>query len=363
MITSKATAGMSGDGVYNRHSSFQREIVERSRSLLIAAVRQIGVVEPEFTVVDYGCGPGRNSVIAFRTVIGEYRKRSPDGVIVATHNDQIGNDWNDLFANVSGIDGYLSGDDAIRCQAAVGSFFEGVVSPRTVDLGMSFTAVQWLSGPVELRSPGTLYFADLEGEPRHRMAEIADRDWTQFLRKRAVELRSGGMLLVQCLGAVPDSAAVGGTDPGVRGLFQLMWEVASSLADDARLERGVLERFVMPQWFRTVDDARAPLDREWDLGRAFAIEELSVEPVTITFAEEYRRTGDADRYASDYTAFVRGFSERCLRDLLFAPSAGSAHSADELNDEYFSRLESRFRAEPGSHDYSVPSLTVLLRRG
>lgn len=362
MTRPKATAGMSGAGIYNRHSAMQREIVDRATDRLAGAVARIGVVEPELTVVDYGCGPGRNSAIAFRTVIGEYRKRCSEGVIVAIHNDQIGNDWNDLFANVSGADGYLSGDDAIRCQAAVGSFYDPVASPHTVDLGMSFTAVQWLSAPVELPSPDTLYFADLEGESRRRLAEIADRDWTRFLRLRAVELRPRGRLLVQCLGAVADDGAPGGADPGVRGLFRLMWEVASSLADDGRVDRDILERFVMPQWFRTVDEARAPIEREPDLARAFEIEELSVEPVAIPFAEDYRRSGDVDRYAADYTAFVRGFSERSFRDLLFAPSSRNPRATAELNEEFFSRLESRFRADPGGHDYSVRSLSVLLCR-
>lgn len=362
MTTDKATAGMSGAGAYNRHSALQRAIVERAENRLIDAVRRIGDVEPEFTVVDYGCGPGRNSVIAFRRVIDEYRKHSADGVIVAIHNDQIGNDWNDLFANVSGTDGYLSGDGAIRCQATAGSFYESVAAPGSVSLGMSFTALQWLHAAVELPSPNALFFTDLEDDSRRTLADIAARDWTQFLRKRALELRTGGRLLVQCLGAVPDPRKSTRIETGVEGLFRLLWEVASSLADEGQLDRHVLNDFVLPQWFRTVDEARAPIERETDLSRAFAIEELSIESVPLPFAEDYRRSGDADSYAAEYTAFVRGFSESTFRDRLFAPSARDTRSIAALNEAFFSRLETRFRSHPGEHDYSVWSLIVLLRR-
>lgn len=362
MTIPRATAGMSGDGVYNRHSSLQRAIVERAEHRLVEAVRRIGAVKPEFTVVDYGCGPGRNSVIAFRAVIGEYRKHSADGPIVAIHNDQIGNDWNDLFANVSGADGYLSGNTAIRSQASACSFYESVAAPASVSLGMSFTALQWLHAAVELPSPNTLYFADLEDPARRELARLAARDWAQFLRKRALELRPNGRLLVQCLGAVADPHAPGGIEPGVRGLFRLLWEVASDLADDGHVDRGVLDKFVMPQWFRTVEEARAPIEQEADLSRAFAIEELSIESVALPFAQAYRRNGDADGYAAGYAAFVRGFSESTFRDLVFAPSSGDARATAELTEEFFARLEARFRARPGEHDYAVRSLVVLLRR-
>lgn len=357
-----ATPGMSGAGVYNRNSSLQREMQKMAEDHLVTAVQRIGAVEPEFTIVDYGCGPGRNSNVAVRTAVNEYRKCSPRGKIVVIHNDQIGNDWNDLFENIAGPDGYLPDDGTVRCQASAGSFYNAVTSPDSINLGMSFTAVQWLQAAVELPSPGTLFFADLTGEPRRMLAETARRDWTQFLRNRARELRPEGRLLVQCLGAVPDDRAPGGTESGVRELFRVMWDAASNLADEGHIDRDLLDLYVMPQWFRTVNEARGPIDEESDLSRAFDVEEIFVERVALPFAEEYRHSGDAGRYAADYTAFVRAFTERTFQISLFAPSAGDARAADELNELYFSRLRSLFYAAPGEHDYAVWSLVVLLRR-
>jgi hypothetical protein len=81
------------------------------------------------------------------------------------HNDQIGNDWNGLFANVGGPNGYLHDIGKVRVEASIGSFFEPVASSGSVDLGISFSASHWLSGAVRIASPGSLFFCDLPQRP------------------------------------------------------------------------------------------------------------------------------------------------------------------------------------------------------
>ena len=299
---------------------------------------------------------------AFHTVLDEVRRRDADIQIVATHNDQIGNDWNDLFANVRGPDGYLHDVDHLRVEASVGSFFDPVASPGVIDLGMSFAAAHWLDRPVRLASPGTLFFCDVPEPARTELAVMADRNWTDFLRQRARELKPGGWLVVDALSSVPDPNDPSGLRAGGRRLYRAFWQVADGLATDGRIDRALLDEFVFPLYFRETHEIRGPLEREADLKDAFEIVELTNELLAMPTEETLEETGDVETYAGTYAGFARAFAESTLRNGLFENSTSSAGEADKLADEYFRRLQVLFAAEPGRHAFDHQIMTLVLRR-
>jgi hypothetical protein len=157
---------MVGKGFYNGHSDAQSEGIRRQEARLRDAARCLDLAGPELRLVDYGCGPGRNFVEAVHAVLDEGRRRNPDLPVVAVHNYQIGNDWSDLIANLRGPRSYLR--DAGPVRLSVGSFFAPVASADTVDLGICFAAAHWLSRPVRIASPGSLFFCDLTSRPAAR---------------------------------------------------------------------------------------------------------------------------------------------------------------------------------------------------
>jgi hypothetical protein len=55
---------MVGKGFYNRHSDAQSEGIRRQEARLRDAARRVDLAGRELRLVDYGCGPGRNSVEA-----------------------------------------------------------------------------------------------------------------------------------------------------------------------------------------------------------------------------------------------------------------------------------------------------------
>ena len=166
---SQATAGMRGKGVYDRHSEAQGQVMELQAARLRNAVRHLDLTGPEIRVLDYGCGPGRTSIMAFHVILKELQRRGTGLPIVAVHNDQTGNDWNGLLANINGQDGYLHDVDHIRVEASIGSFFEPVASPNPVDLGISFAASHWLRRGVRIASPGSLFLRLAAAGPRRSL--------------------------------------------------------------------------------------------------------------------------------------------------------------------------------------------------
>ena len=365
-----ATEGMGGEGYYDRHSEGQREGIKRQEDRLRKTVRHLDLTGPELRILDYGCGPGRNSMAVFRTVLDEIGRRDapvpheapPTRHIATMHNDLIGNDWNGLFANIAGPDGYLGDAPNIRVEASAGSFFEPVASPGSVDLGLSFGASHWLAGQVRIDSPGSLFFCDVPEPARAEIAAMADRDWTTFLRRRADELKSGGCLVVDGLGAVPDADDPSGLRAAGRGLYRALWIIAAGLAEEGRIDPAQLREFVFPVYFRRSDEMRRPIERDADLQAAFEIVEVCNELLPMPTEDALAKTGDAAAYADAYAGFVRAFAESTLMTGLFEGSTASAADAATLADDYFQRLHDLFATEPHAHGFDHQIVTLVARR-
>jgi SAM-dependent methyltransferase len=266
---------------YDRNSAAQQSLVRLQAGRIRGLVERIGQVEPEFRVVDYGCGPGTSAIDAVKPAIEAYRVRFADAPISVCHADQPGNDWNGLFALAAGPTGYLEGSTAIRCEAAVGSFYDQVATDGSVSFGTCFVASHWFNQAVRLNAPGTVWFADMTGEARTEMAAIAQRDWARFLHCRARELRPGGFMLVSTLGAVADDSEINGAAVSGRGIYRAIQDVAQGMAEDGLINRAALDSFVFGLWFMTDEEARVPLERDPQLAEAYEVEDIRVEPAPL----------------------------------------------------------------------------------
>jgi hypothetical protein len=358
----RATDGMGGRGFYDDHSEGQREGIRRQEARLRSAARNVDVSGPELRVMDYGSGPGRNSMAVVRTLIDELRGRNGTVPMVAVHNDQIGNDWSGLVANLRGPESYLRDTDNIRTEIAIGSFFDRVAGAGTVDLGTCFGAAHWLSRSVRVPSPGSLFFCDLPEPARGDVAAMADRDWTDFLRQRARELRPGGRLVIDMLATVRDPDDPSGVRAAGCRLYRAFWQVAASMAEEGRIDRTLLDGFVFPVYFRSTDEVCGPIGREDDLSARLEIVEMENERLPNPYEDDLQRTGDVAAYAAAYAGFARAFAESTLRSQLFRESSSDAAEAGALADAFFRRLQALFAAEPGLHAFDHQVLTIVLGR-
>ena len=348
---------------YNAHSSAQQSIVATRAATISKLVKRIGSVRPEFRIADYGCGPGISTINVARPAIEAYRELDADGPIAMCHADQPGNDWNALFTLLSGSEGYLKGRTGIRPEAAVGSFYDRMVSDESVDLATCFTASHWPSRAVHLDAPGAVWFADLQGAARREMAALARNDWVRFLQLRAQELRPGGYLLVSTLGSVPDADEANGAAASGRGIYRAIQIAAQSMADEGLLDAAVLGRFVFALWFQTEEDARVPIETNPVLSKAFEIEEVAVRPAPANAEDVFGALiGDPAAYAREYAGYTRAFADTTLHMQLFGPAAKSDEDADALATEFYRRFEALYRAHPGRYKFELWQLTVILRK-
>lgn len=358
--TRKSTEGMVD---YNRNSSAQQQHAIMQADHIRQLVGKLGRVEPELRLVDYGCGPGMSAIETVRPAIEAYRAQFADAPIAVCHSDQSGNDWNALFALVSGPDGYLPDNGPLRIEAAIGSFYDRLVAESSVSLGTCFFASHWLSHAVRLDAPGTVLFNDLQGAARAQLAEMARRDWVTFLRHRVAELQTGGYLLVSALGSVPDAAEANGAAVAGRGIYRAMQVVAQSMADDGMLDGDVLNGFVFSLWFLTEAEASEAISGDPVLAAACEIDHLAVTPAPKNPDDLFKdEIGDPAEYARLYVGYTKAFADSSLRTQLFEPSAQTPEAADDLADEFYRRLDALCRAHTDTYACEIWHLTVALRR-
>jgi hypothetical protein len=353
---------MKGEGYYDAHSEYQRRVVESGD----AAIRElVGAADLDrargaFTVADYGAGTGATSADAVRVALQALRERDPDRPAAAIHNDVITNDFNAVFAAVAAKDGYLDLPGApVYPLAAAGSFFTQVLPDGTVDLGLCSNASHWFRDQPTVAPPDSMWFSDAPADVRGPLAEQAAGDWSAFLAARAAELARGGRMLVQGIGRT--QADDGTEQVSAARLLRVMWEVASTLADDGKLDHELLRDYVFAAYCRSAEEATAPAVEGGELAGELEAASATVDEVANPYWEVLQRDGDREAYAAAYTAFVRAFSESTLTLNLFGPAARGIEPG-KLCDEYFARFEAATAANPDAGRYEAWILRVAYAR-
>jgi SAM dependent carboxyl methyltransferase len=352
---------MQGSGAYDDASEYQRQTAASDETRLRDAVAQVPMPGGAFTIVDYGAAEGRNSIHSVRTAVEAVRARDAKAPVACIHNDLLTNDWNGLFANVaSSTESYLTLDPRPVSMAAAGSFFDVVVPPDSVQLGVSFSAAHWLREQPHVDMPGGIYFCEATGNARDTLRARAAADWQRFLECRATELAAGGRLVVGCVGTQVETD--GTEHVTARELLQLMAAVADDLATAGRITAEAVRAYVFPVYARSVAEATAPVTGDGaPLVDRFTVEVAETHAVANPYLDQYRQDGDAAKYAHDYVAFVRAFSSSAIRDGLLAPGS-TGEDADVLVDAFYDGMEQRVKADPATGVFEDWTLSVVLAR-
>ncbi|MHA7773685.1 class I SAM-dependent methyltransferase [Roseibium sp. M-1] len=363
-MTQSPASGRSTEGMvdYNENSLAQRQNASRNSEVIADLARRVRALPVPLNITDYGCGPGQSAIETVRPALDVWADCDPSREVSVCHADQPGNDWNALMKLVFGKEGYMDRPHPPLVRTSVGSFYERLVPRSSVTLATCFAACHWLNGQVQINAPETLWFADLTGAARQQMQAQAEQDWKQFLRLRAEELRSGGYLLVASLGAVPEAGEINDTAASGRGIYRALQVVTAGMAADGLLDRQVADSFVFGLWFMTEDEARRPIEMDEGLNNAYDIDTIEVSPLLADGDLFACYAHDPKEYARRYTGYTRAFSCTTLRAHLFGPSAGPAHSAEDLETEFFRRFEALYEAETTRYAFEQWFLTVILRR-
>jgi hypothetical protein len=343
------TNAMAGGGEYDRNSDPQRQDAASLLDLVVDAAEGI-TVGPErgaVMLVDFGCAQGRSSAPLLRAAIERIRAHEPNVPIAIVHEDVLDNDWAGLYDMLRGEGSYLDvAGGPILPMTSASSFYEPVVPPGLIDLGLSFAALQWLAKPGPGKTGSAVYFDQLVGDDAAAMAQQAHADWTRFLRLRADELVAGGRLVVDMMGRHEGGGAAG------EHLWAQIRSVVDELIDEGRLDSQRVDGYVFPVYERTMAEVRRPF--EGAVGDRLTLEHVSLRDSEPPAWQRYATDGDAEAFARAFVGFARAFSEPSLRAALDPDGAALG--------ELYRRLEQRAAADPRAFAFTVHVLSAVIVR-
>ncbi len=317
------------------------------------AAGQVPLPKPPQPIViaDYGAANGHNSLKPISAAIAVLRQRTRhDHAILVTHTDIPDNDFTALFRTVADDpESYLHSDAATFTSAIGQSFYGQIVPSKTVNLGWTSWATQWVSRiPCEV--PDHVHVACSDDDAaRAAYAHQAALDWHNFVAFRGRELAPEGRLVVLTMAVDEDGA------PGLAALLDAIVGALSDQARDGLLREDEVRRMSIPAVARGEKDFRAPFAPS---GR---FEGLTVEHFEMVDAEDrfwtrFQLDDDAEAFGAQWAAFARAAVFPALARGL------DDGARDPRADEFLKELESAVAARLSSapEPMRIPLALVVL---
>ncbi|WP_041320929.1 SAM-dependent methyltransferase [Mycobacterium intracellulare] len=305
-------------------------------------------------LADYGAANGHNSLRPLSAAIAVLRRRtSHDHAILVAHTDVPRNDFTALFGTVADDpESYLHLDGATFTSAIGRSFYNQIVPSKTVNLGWTSWATQWLSRtPCEV--PDHVHVScTADDAVRSAYSDQAALDWHNFVAFRGRELAPEGRLVALTLAADEDETA---------GFAPLLDAIVGALDEQGRdglLSPDELRCMTIPTFARTEKDFRAPFAPK---GRfeGLMIEHLEIFNAEDRFWARFQSDHDAHAFGAQWAAFARAALfpalVRALDGGIHDPRAGQF--VEQLQGAVAERLSSA--PEP----MRIPQALVVLVKG
>ena len=259
-------------------------------------------------------------------------KVSNDLEINIQYEDQKDNEWKSVFNHALGYktvtDAYGNllksprvGDNSGVFVNACGVGFHSQAYPsNTVDLGVSFTAMHWLSkGPNSMKNTEFLHAANTDVEQSNSGAGSdeklqASKDWKSILTARSKELRPGGRMVIVNFCKSKEGYYLGNTDIGVS-----MWDSFKSawykLHEDGLIDDEEKLGISFPSYYRSTDECIEGVNEVQGL----KVIDCTERVVRCPYREEWvsgksKRT--AREHAENYVPTTRTWSESTFKAAL-----------------------------------------------
>ncbi|RHZ63434.1 uncharacterized protein CDV56_106324 [Aspergillus thermomutatus] len=241
---------MQGAGFYNAHSALQAAAMHRALPLFDTI--PVNTASELFTVVEYGCAQGANSLLPFKHIL-KLRFSAENANTHEAHlilSDRPGNDFNTLVQTISQAEWLpeMPQRPTIFTSMVARSFYDRVVPENTVDVGFSLATLHHLE-----RSPSYTPASNNADENQELNRQQAHEDLIRFLSLRAQELRQGGSLVLSFVSQ--SSTGV----PNYPDLVDACRQAMIQMVMDGRISPQVAGAFHVPTYDRTIEDVQRSL--------------------------------------------------------------------------------------------------------
>jgi SAM dependent carboxyl methyltransferase len=353
------TKGMTGS--YNRDSKTQQEDFAHSLNILFEWI-DATVVEGRklYSIVDYGCSLGANSILAMSRLIQHLHVNKSISRFCAYHNDLPTNDFNALLKNFGSTthDYRRIPDCQVFVQLLPSSFFQQVLPDQWVDLGFSMAAVHWLNRIPAGNYKNAVFLSDADEQGQADLLDQAAEDLQLFAKARTNETKPGGLLFIA--GLASKIGASGIREVSTADLFIVVKRILTQLVADRLLSQDAVDEFVFPVVPRTKEEFLKPF-MTGELSADWHCLHCSIEDGIAVNYVAYTKHRDVKRYAAEYTDFFRSFSQATMLEKLFTRGARTL-SPEKLCDLFYARFCQAIETSPEEGVFHHTVSNIIMQR-
>lgn len=377
-----ANPHMKADGFYNQHSTSQAAAQESlmpdiemaalnvTLPMFHAGVHLHGdAVSSPFRIADLGCSQGKNSQRPISTVIDIVRQRLPDMPVEVLHVDLPDNDFTSLFQELESPTSYTSTHSEVYPSALGRSYYKPIAPRASLNLVIALVTLHWM--------PTVPHFGDRAWSFQHPLAspalkqqtaQLAHDYLTAFLLQRAVEVVSGGKLILS-MTATRTNASGETTKECAEDMMEVLDKILMELMAEGIITPEELAAINMPHYGRTEGEVRAVLE-EPKMVELYTVEKIHVGSIGDPLAKQHK---EQMQNSTKEATGAKGAVSMVTREQAVASSVGAfvavlepcylapfqGEKADHVSREISSRMTTKLNQDPalglfeGGHLYMV----------
>jgi hypothetical protein len=365
-----APIGKDGEGEYTASTKGCFDVIDAATPYVMEAIQNIPAakeIDTTFTVADYGTADGGTSLGLMAKIVQAVREESsPVREIQINYEDQRENEWKSVFNHALGVkqvtDAYGNVLTTPRSDPSSGvfisacgvGFHEQAFPSNSIDLGVSFTAMHWLSqAHNSLKGSHSMHAAQSDTPPEAERLQAA-QDWRSILQARSKELRGGGRMVIANFCKSKQGYFLGNTDVGAS-----MWESFQKCWDRLH-EEGVIDEeerlgISFPNYYRTSHECREGVEQIDGLKVIDCVEKV----VRCPYREAWNAGNAAGRTAREqaewFVPTTRTWSESTFKNAL-----KSHRDKDAIMEKFWFNYVDLVAEDPSIHgmDYAHTYLVI-----
>ncbi|KAK6347640.1 hypothetical protein TWF718_005479 [Orbilia javanica] len=235
---------MSSGNTYNDNCHQQTAVLKASLHLFDDI--ELG---PNVTIADYGCSQGSNSVMMMQHVL---KRMPPSSTASLIFEDLPSNEFSSLIKLLPEL---CSSNPSLKIYPSLvpRSFYESVLTPNTVDIGFTSCTIHWLKRMPEIKPP-TETVEEYYSKRYARNAPSAKEDFHEFLTYRGQEIKSGGYLIIGCLGGFTKEELAGSYKDATVIRHKAVFKAVEKLVEQGVLPQEAVANINVPIHDRLVED-------------------------------------------------------------------------------------------------------------
>ena len=350
-LNTQSVLSMKSDGYYSLRTRGAKLAIDNIYGLMEKAVRSLPDTS-SLRFADFGAADGGTSAEMWSQLISGLRARGDMRPIEMLYTDLPSNDFSTLFKTMQGMGAetdhaYQKQHRQVYVHGCGTGFHEQLMPANSLHLGFSATAMHYVSEkPCQIGQH--VHMVGATEAERQKFAAQAEKDWTRILLARALELVSGGRLVLMNFGIDEHGRYLGNT--GGQNMFNRFTAHWRALVDDGTITEDEFRAASFAQHYRTVDEFTAPFDMQNSAVTNAGLKLISARThhTPCPYRQHFETSDDmtSQEFAAQLMPTMRSWSETVFSTAL---KGRTENERTQIINRFYGNYEAEIAADPTGH--------------